>query len=233
MYCRSYIETSCTLVLLLWDVILPVIKGLPKETHSTRSVPAIYMQRQRCAIQPVACAIDFPGYETGQRSYVSKMNRAETKQKAHGQQRRNKRRCGRMPRCKQTHEIKLYAEQTYTAASSYIRSVYWQHPHLLRGSPGGYCSLTRRRHDTPSAWLSIIGQGIAHTPTKARGVLPTMRRWTTSSAIGIRSEPTLTSSQFSRTKPYTVRFCTISADVIPEPTTIALFCSSSGTSTTC
>lgn len=134
-------------------------KGLPKETHSTRSVPAIYMQRQRCAIQPVACAIDFPGYETEQRSYVSKMNRAETKQKAHGQQRRNERRCGRMPRCKQTHEIELYAEQTYTAASSYIRSVYWQHHHLLRGSPGGYCSLTRRRHDTPSAWLSIIGQG--------------------------------------------------------------------------
>ncbi len=128
MYCRSYIETSCTLVLLLWDVILPVIKGLPKETHSTRSMPAIYMQRQRCAIQPVACAIDFPGYETGQRSYVSKVNRAETKQKAHGQQRRNERRCGRMPRCKQTHEIEQYAEQTYTAASSYIRSVYWQHP---------------------------------------------------------------------------------------------------------
>jgi hypothetical protein len=128
MYCRSYIETSCTLVLLLWDVIWPVIKGLPKETHSTRSVPAIYMQRQRCAIQPVACAIDFPGYETGQRSYVSKVNRAETKQKAHGQQRRNERRCGRMPRCKQTHEIEQYAEQTYTAASSYIRSVYWQHP---------------------------------------------------------------------------------------------------------
>lgn len=120
MYCRSYIETSCTLVLLLWDVILPVIKGFPKETHSTRSVPAIYMQRQRCAIQPVACAIDFPGYETGQRSYVSKVNRAETKQKAHGQQRRNERRCGRMPRCKLTHEIELYAEQTYTAASSYI-----------------------------------------------------------------------------------------------------------------
>lgn len=128
MYCCSYIETSCTLVLLLWDVIWPVIKGLPKETHSTRSVPAIYMQRQRCAIQPVACAIDFPGYETGQRSYVSKVNRAETKQKAHGQQRRNERRCGRMPRCKQTHEIEQYAEQTYTAASSYIRSVYWQHP---------------------------------------------------------------------------------------------------------
>ena len=128
MYCRSYIETSCTLVLLLWDVIWPVIKGLPKETHSTRSVPAIYMQRQRCAIQPVACAIDFLGYETGQRSYVSKVNRAETKQKAHGQQRRNERRCGRMPRCKQTHEIEQYAEQTYTAASSYIRSVYWQHP---------------------------------------------------------------------------------------------------------
>ena len=128
MYCRSYIETSCTLVLLLWDVILPVIKGLPKKTHSTRSMPAIYMQRQRCAIQPVACAIDFPGYETGQRSYVSKVNRAETKQKAHGQQRRNERRCGRMPRCKQTHEIEQYAEQTYTAASSYIRSVYWQHP---------------------------------------------------------------------------------------------------------
>lgn len=128
MYCRSYIETSCTLVLLLWDVIWPVIKGLPKETHSTRSVPAIYMQRQRCAIQPVACAIDFPGYETGQRSYMSKVNRAETKQKAHGQQRRNERRCGRMPRCKQTHEIEQYAEQTYTAASSYIRSVYWQHP---------------------------------------------------------------------------------------------------------
>lgn len=128
MYCRSYIETSCTLVLLLWDVILPVIKGLPKETHSTRSMPAIYMQRQRCAIQPVACAIDFPGYETGQRSYVSKVNRAETKQKAHGQQRRNERRCGRMPRCKQTHEIEQYAEQTYTAASNYIRSVYWQHP---------------------------------------------------------------------------------------------------------
>lgn len=128
MYCRSYIETSCTLVLLLWDVIWPVIKGLPKETHSTRSVPAIYMPRQRCAIQPVACAIDFPGYETGQRSYVSKVNRAETKQKAHGQQRRNERRCGRMPRCKQTHEIEQYAEQTYTAASSYIRSVYWQHP---------------------------------------------------------------------------------------------------------
>lgn len=128
MYCRSYIETSCTLVLLLWDVIWPVIKGLPKETHSTRSVPAIYMQRQRCAIQPVACAIDFPGYETGQRSYVSKVNRAETKQKAHGQQRRNERRYGRMPRCKQTHEIEQYAEQTYTAASSYIRSVYWQHP---------------------------------------------------------------------------------------------------------
>lgn len=128
MYCRSYIETSCTLVLLLWDVILPVIKGLPKETHSTRSMPAIYMQRQRCAIQPVACAIDFPGYETWQRSYVSKVNRAETKQKAHGQQRRNERRCGRMPRCKQTHEIEQYAEQTYTAASSYIRSVYWQHP---------------------------------------------------------------------------------------------------------
>lgn len=128
MYCRSYIETSCTLVLLLWDVILPVIKGLPKETHSTRSMPAIYMQRQRCAIQPVACAIDFPGYETGQRSYVSKVNRAETKQKAHGQQRRNERRCGRMPRCKQTHEIEQYAEQTYTAASSYIRSVYWQPP---------------------------------------------------------------------------------------------------------
>lgn len=128
MYCCSYIETSCTLVLLLWDVIWPVIKGLPKETHSTRSVPAIYMQRQRCAIQPVACAIDFPGYETGQRSYVSKVNRAETKQKAHGQQRRNERRCGRMPRCKQTHEIEQYAKQTYTAASSYIRSVYWQHP---------------------------------------------------------------------------------------------------------
>ena len=128
MYCRSYIETSCTLVLLLWDVIWPVIKGLPKETHSTRSVPAIYMQRQRCAIQPVACAIDFPGYETGQRSYVSKVNRAETKQKAHGQRRRNERRCERMPRCKQTHEIEQYAEQTYTAASSYIRSVYWQHP---------------------------------------------------------------------------------------------------------
>lgn len=128
MYCRSYIETSCTLVLLLWDVIWPVIKGLPKKTHSTRSMPAIYMQRQRCAIQPVACAIDFPGYETGQRSYVSKVNRAETKQKAHGQQRRNERRCGRMPRCKQTHEIEQYAEQTYTAASSYIRSVYWQHP---------------------------------------------------------------------------------------------------------
>lgn len=70
----------------------------------------------------------FSRYETGQRSYVSKVNRAETKQKAHGQQRRNERRCGRMPRCKQTHEIEQYAEQTYTAASSYIRSVYWQHP---------------------------------------------------------------------------------------------------------
>lgn len=240
----NYLPIGCLYVLsfVYRDSLYPCVIALgchfacykgPSERNTFNTFGACHLyERQRCAIQPVAYAIDFPGYETEQRSYVSKMNRAETKQKAHGQQRRNKRRCGRMPRCKQTHEIELYAEQTYTAASSYIRSVYWQHPHLLRGSPGGYCSLTRRRHDTPSAWLSIIGQGIAHTPTKARGVFPTMRRWTTSSAIGIRSEPTLTSSQFSRTKPCTVRFCTISVDVIPEPTTIALFCSSSGTSTT-
>lgn len=133
MYCRSYIETSCTLVLLLWDVILPVIKGLPKETHSTRSVPAIYMQRQRCAIQPVACAIDFPGYETGQRSYVSKMNRAETKQKAHGQKRKALRKDASMQA--DTRNRAICRTDIHGSLQLYIRSVYWQRPHLLRGSP--------------------------------------------------------------------------------------------------